>query len=81
MSAAVGEAVDTSDLDMLDGIRHCACWTCYPNELPFGARYIATCGREVIASGRTDFLTPPNACGDCERLRYDAPCPRCGANP
>ncbi len=79
MSAAIDEAVDTSDLNMLDGLRHAACNVCYPSILPFGERFVAVCGRAAVASGIHDQLTPPNACRGCEAVRYDHKCPRCGA--
>ena len=73
------EMVDLSELDMLDDIRHCVCNACYPGDLSFGQRFVAICGREALASGRTDMFDPPNACADCKRLRYGYECPRCGA--
>jgi hypothetical protein len=80
MSGLTEEAVETADLDMLDGLRHAACFRCYPGDMAFGQRFVAMCEREALASGQNDpgWVVPPNACSDCERLRYDSPCPRCG---
>lgn len=80
MTAAVNiaEAVETSDLDMMDGLRHAACNVCHPGYLPFGTPFVGFCGRRVISKGRQSFDFPPDGCLECESLRYD-PCPRCGA--
>lgn len=65
--------VDTSDLDEANE-SHRGCHICYPDYLPFGARFVAICGEEAIARGIETWDAGSGACAACENTMT---CPRC----
>ncbi len=69
------EAVDLSDLDLLDDEkRHARCPECTP-EPPLGVPFIAVCGVRTVWWFYLSAL-PPNACKNCLATPS---CPKCGA--
>lgn len=72
------EAVDLSDLEMLDDEnRHARCTVCTPERPPLGVPFVAWCGTKAVW---LSYLTaadavPVNACQDCLTLPT---CARCG---
>lgn len=78
MTAATVEALDLSDLDLLDDDRqHGACLVCVPETIPPLSIYVALCGRTAVARGLASYEPTPDMCPDCRKL-WDKPCPRCG---
>lgn len=74
----VDEAIDLSDLDLLDGHEHYACMVCIPGEVPIGIPFTAWCGQRAI---RFKPLPPgvglPDPCEAC----ITGPCAQCGTGP
>src|SRR4051812_47078323 len=70
-------ACDLSDLEQANE-SHRARAICYPDYLPFGARFKAICGADAVARGI--FTDEDGGCDACDYLnRTDYRCPRCGA--
>jgi hypothetical protein len=73
------EALDLSDLDLLDDLRrHCFCIPCCGGRLPVVGVFIAICGTQALARATEVLEDPPAACCDVCAERFHQPCPECG---
>lgn len=71
------EAVDLSDLDLLDDeSAHARCTYCYPGDVTLKP-IRALCGATAIQQHGPTGTKPPNACEACEAA-WDRPCGVCG---
>lgn len=76
MDPAVDEALDLSDLDLLDDTRdHVFCQTCCG---PVGSTSIALCGAIALVRDEVIITHPQTGCcPECES-DFNGPCPTCG---
>lgn len=78
MTTSTIEALDLSDLDLLDDEHtHASCDRCYPEPPDLGVPFTAWCGRRAVRlrPGRR-YVAPPDACAACNDP--DLPCATCG---